>query len=442
MKKKHPQAPFRQQWQQIRCANDLCHSTRCIDQDTLNSEVYKVFEKHPELQCLPVTGKDRIIGLINRESFMTEMAGRFHWEVYSKKRCVKLMQDDPLIIDADMTIPDIASRLLDTGAVNTLADNFIVTRAGQLLGIGYTRNVMAVLLTQEQQATEELRRHHERLTQMVEERTHDLLQAKLAAERANLAKSEFLSNMSHELRTPLHAVLAFSHKGLEKAKEAPRGKLENYFNYITESATRLSKLVHELLDLSALDSGNAQLKPVPADLCALARRVVDEAFLLAEGRAISLVFEAKIETAPIICEPERARQVLRNVIGNAIKFSPPASTVRVLTRWKYSATANEHDLPTGAVVHVIDQGPGIPDDELDGIFEHFTQSTVTRTGAGGKGLGLAISREIMRLHGGSISARNNPEGGACFVIEFPVRQPAAHTAAYPAEGSSPPASGI
>jgi signal transduction histidine kinase len=138
-----------------------------------------------------------------------------------------------------------------------------------------------------------------------------------------------------------------------------------------------------------------------------------------------LILEAAIEKAPIICEPERVCQVLRNVIGNAIKFSPPTSTIRIQTRWKYSATAKESDLPTGAVIHVIDQGPGIPDSELESIFEHFTQSTTTRTGAGGKGLGLAISREIMRLHGGSISARNNPEGGACIVIEFPVREPVA-----------------
>jgi signal transduction histidine kinase len=422
MKKKHLHAHQSPQWQQIRCAADLCHPTRCVDQDTLNGEVYKVFEKHPELQCLPVTDKNRIVGLINRESFMTEMAGRFHWEIYSKKRCVKMMQDDPLIIESDTLIPDIASRLLGTGAVNILLDSFIVTRDGQLLGIGYTSNVMAVLLTQEQQATEELRRHHERLTQMIEERTHDLLQAKLAAERANLAKSDFLANVSHELRTPLHAVLAFSRMGSEKSPEAPREKLAQYFTHIADSARRLSQLVHDLLDLSALDSGNSQLKAVSADLCALTERVIAESLPLAADRGIELRHETKIETALLVCEPERICQVLRNVIGNAIKYSPAGAAVKLQSRWKYAAGSNEHDLPAAAVIHVIDHGPGIPDSELESIFDGFTQSTATRTGAGGKGLGLAISREIMRLHGGAISARNNPEGGACFIIEFPVVQ--------------------
>jgi signal transduction histidine kinase len=422
MPKKTALAGQRRQLDEVHCAADLVHETRCVDEETLNSEVYKIFEKHPELQSLPVLEKRRVVGLINREFFMTQMAGKFHWEIYGKKRCTKLMDASPLVIEATTPITEIASQLLDAGSSDILVDSFVITVDGMLVGIGYTSDVMAVLLMEEQRAVEELRNHQERLTQMVEERTHDLLQAKLAAEHANRAKSEFLANMSHELRTPLHGVLAFSQMGLEKAGDAPREKLTRYFTQISESANRLSKMVHELFDLSELDSGSAQLQPVPADLCELARRVIDELAPQATDREITLHIEDKIGTAMIVCEPERVCKVLRNVIGNAIKFSPQASAVAIQTRWKYSATDGEQSQPKAAVINVIDRGPGIPDNELESIFDHFTQSSTTRTGAGGKGLGLAISREIMRLHGGLICARNNAEGGACIVIEFPVKQ--------------------
>lgn len=404
----------------VRLAADLSHETRCVEEETLNSEVYRIFEKHPKLHSLPVTDKNRVVGLINRDFFMTQMAGRFHWEIYSKKRCSKMMEETPLVIEADTPIPEVAGRLLEAGSPNILVDSFVIARDGQLLGIGYTSDVMAVLLGQEQEAAAELRRHHQRLTAMVEERTHDLLQAKLAAEQAYRAKSDFLANISHELRTPLHAVLAFSRMGLEKAADIPRDKLARYFKHVVDSAYRLSELVQELLDMSALDAGNAQMKSTSVDICQLTEQVIADSSALAANRQITLENEARTESAFVIGDPERLSQVLRNVVGNAIKYSPPASQVRIQSRWKYAANADESSLPSALVVHVVDHGPGIPEGELERIFERFTQSSATHTGAGGKGLGLAISREIMRLHGGSITARNNPEGGACFVIEFPV----------------------
>jgi signal transduction histidine kinase len=422
MAKKHTRTSKQNPLEGVSCAADLSHETRCVDEETLNSEVYKILEKHPELQSLPVVENGRVVGLINREFFMTQMAGKFHWEIYGKKNCTKMMDGAPLVIDAEMPIPAIASQLLESGSPNILVESFIITRDGLLVGTGHTSDVMAVLLMQEQRAAKELRGQQERLTQMVEERTHDLLLAKLAAEHANQAKGEFLANMSHELRTPLHGVLAFSQMGLEKAGDAPREKLARYFTQIAESANRLSQLIQELLDLSELDSGRAELNPVPADLCKLTRGVIHELTPSATDRIVTLALEANIDTAPIICEPERVCQVLRNVIGNAIKHTPPASTVTVQVRWKYSTSDSQYDLPRAVVIHVIDHGPGIPEDELESVFDHFTQSTATRTGAGGKGMGLAISRQIMRLHGGLINARNNPEGGACIIIEFPTKQ--------------------
>ena len=115
---------------------------------------------------------------------------------------------------------------------------------------------------------------------------------------------------------------------------------------------------------------------------------------------------------------ERIHQVLTNIIGNAIKFSPENARVSICLRTQSQEISANLPLHQSFELHIIDQGPGIPDDELDSIFDRFTQSSKTISGSGGTGLGLPISREIMRLHRGSISASNNPARGACFSIKF------------------------
>lgn len=420
MAKKQHLAAGKKPGEQIHCAGDLVHETQCVDGDIPNCDIWKIFDKHPEIQCLPVTHKKQVIGLINRESFMTRMAGRFHWEIYGKKRCTKMMDESPPIIAEDTPVAEIASLLIESGTPNLLGDNFIVTRDGDMLGIGYTSDVMATLLLLERQHAEISRQNQERLHQMVEERTGDLLQAKLAAEQANRAKTEFLANISHELRTPLHGVLAFARLGQGRADSTPPEKLSAYFEKIVECANRLSRLVNDLLDLSSFDAGKMTLNRLKVDLSQLVDRAIADLSALAAERQVHIHCEKPGDEAMADCDPERIAQVLRHVIGNAIKFSPKDATVTIRIRWKYPANATDRKQAAAVLIYIVDCGPGIPERELESIFEHFTQSSTTRTGAGGKGLGLAISREILRLHGGTITARNNPEGGACFIVALPV----------------------
>lgn len=124
-------------------AADLCYPATCIDPDMRNNEVYAIFERDPSEQILPVIENQQIVGLINRERFMGTMAGRFHWEVYSKKRCKKLMEHDPVVIDAQCSIVDVAERLLGGGEKHVLADCFIIARSGVLLGIRHGGSMFA-----------------------------------------------------------------------------------------------------------------------------------------------------------------------------------------------------------------------------------------------------------------------------------------------------------
>ena len=415
--KEQPVAPTN-----IRVAADLCHQTHCISADTQNKEVFAIFDSDASLRSLPVVDGQKIVGLINRDRFMSSMAKPFHWELYSKKRCTKMMDDNPVVVDADLAIHDVANLLLGNGDGDrgSLSDGFVVARGGVLLGTGYTRDVLATLLDHEREASAELRDHHERLSEIVEERTRDLTRAKQVAEHANRAKSEFLTNMSHELRTPLHAVLAFAEFGTQKSAEGPRDKLAQYFARIHESAERLTRLVNDLLDLSKLEADKVELKFSPIDLCQLADRALTEFGALAAQRNIELRIEKNVASAPMICDGPRIVQVLANILGNALKFSIEGSCVRLFLGPIHRESISHEGAPTGYRLQVFDKGPGIPEQELEDIFERFTQSSNTRTGAGGTGLGLPISREIIRLHKGHIRASNNPDGGACFTIELPV----------------------
>ncbi len=407
--------------QNIRVAADLCRPALCITADTKNIDVFAIFESDITIQILPVLDDNKIIGLINKERFMGRMAGRFHWEVYSKKRCTKMMDNNPIVVEADIPIRDVATLLLGARGKNTLSESFIIERSGMILGTGFTSDVLATLLKHEQAVAEELRQHRDHLSEMVEERTRDLLLAKVAAEKANLAKSEFLTNMSHEFRTPLHAMLAFSGFGIQKINAGSREKLGQYFLHIKESAERLTHLVNDLLDLSKLEAGKIALVLVTNNLCELVLQVISEFSALSAQRHIELHHDFDTDLALMKCDTERIHQVLTNIIGNAIKFSPESTRVSICLR-THSQKASNSQSSQRIELRIIDQGPGIPIDELDTIFDRFIQSSKTRSGSGGTGLGLPISREIMRLHRGSISASNNPDRGACFSIKFYAEQ--------------------
>jgi two-component system, OmpR family, sensor kinase len=216
----------------------------------------------------------------------------------------------------------------------------------------------------------------------------------------------FVADASHELRTPLTSVRGLAEYGLQHGEEANREELLRLMDLIAREAGRMGRLVDDLLLLAKFDAGRP-LDRRPVDLASIAAEAVQQARMVAPGRPITL------ETAePVIADadPERLRQIIDNLIGNAIQHTPPGSPVTV-------TVANE---PGSAWLTVADRGPGMTPEQASHVFERFYRTDSARTRAsGGAGLGLAIAASLAAAHGGELTVDTQPGRGAAFHLRLP-----------------------
>ncbi len=243
--------------------------------------------------------------------------------------------------------------------------------------------------------------------------------ARAAAEEANRSKDAFLATLSHELRTPLNAMLGWAQL-LRKGRldeEARRHALDT----IERNAKLQAQLVEDILDVSRIVAGTLRLHLHPVDLRAVTEAAVDTVRPAAAEKGLELFLRSAGVSVPVAGDADRLQQVVCNLVSNAIKFTPRGGRIEV-----------EVKRGLHAIIRVRDNGRGISAAFLPHVFDRFTQADPAITRAhGGLGLGLAIVRHLVELHGGRVRAESAGEGhGATFTVEVPVRSPSADAAQF------------
>jgi signal transduction histidine kinase/DNA-binding response OmpR family regulator len=258
-----------------------------------------------------------------------------------------------------------------------------------------------------------------RLAGELERRRGELTEAHRRTQEADRAKSQFLANMSHELRTPLNSIIGFSEILSERLAGRIEPRFERFLHNVLGSGRHLLGLINDILDLSKIEAGRMELAFERISLGELVRGVESVMHSIASQRRVAIALEIDADLPVVVADGPRVKQILYNLLSNAVKFAPADSTVRV----RALRTPAGRD-PVGApsvTLEVEDSGPGIRSEDQELIFEEFRQvDGQTTRNMGGTGLGLALVKRFVEMHGGRVEVDSEPGRGSLFRVVLPL----------------------
>ncbi|MGZ9098335.1 MAG: response regulator [Brevundimonas sp.] len=382
----------------------LTERAEAVTSQTLGCDVFARFEREPDTLVIPVVDGERPVGLVERNVFLLKIAGAFGHALYANRPVLHVMDAEPAVVEAGVSIDSFCDVLLKSGP-GALMRGFIVTRGGRYHGVGTAVSLLQAVNDMQRRQNAELA---EQARELADTRTQALASAR--------AKSQFLAIMSHELRTPMNGVLAVA----ELLRRQPlNSQAHAHVKTIVDSSETLLRILKDAVDLSRAEAGELELQPEVTPL----RTLMDEVQAMWAPRAsedditLMVSYEGDTELAAVI-DGVRLKQVFNNLIGNALKF---ARNGVVEAGLKAVAVGDRIRLEA----RVRDDGPGVDGDHVDSIFEPFVHGS----GPDGAGLGLAICRQIIDRMDGRIWAENNPGRGATFAFDLNVERTRAAAAA-------------
>ncbi len=271
--------------------------------------------------------------------------------------------------------------------------------------IGYT--VICRDVTQQRALEERLSQYTDNLEHLVAEKTAELQQVNAELRRANHLKTQFMTNMSHELRTPLNAIIGFAEAIRDGVAGPPSDEQREFAEDINQAGRQLLDLINNILDMAKLEAGASDLDLQPCDLAAVADEVFRVTRGLARQRGVELASDIQPRPLQLTADPVKLKQILYNLLANAVKFSKAGDAVRLDARLE----------PETVIVRVTDTGVGIAPEDQVWIFEEFRQAgSDLADRPEGTGLGLALVKRLVELHGGDIVVQSEIGKGTTFTV--------------------------
>ncbi|WP_447910783.1 ATP-binding protein [Brevundimonas bullata] len=365
--------------------------------EAFGAEAFDRFQAEPDTLVIAVVDADRRpVGLIERNAFTLKMAAEFGRALYARRPISALMDPAPLLVEADASA-EVLFQTMDAADLGALLKGFVVVSRGRYVGVGAGLHVMQAGVA-----------IHKRRAEAMSELAQNLVRAEAEARASSRAKSEFLAVMSHEIRTPLNGVLGVA---ALMERELTQGSLRPYVRTILDSGNSLLRLLTDALDMSRAEAGILTLEPAPLDLDAVAADLSALWRPRAEEKNLRLtVTTDTAEARWVVGDEMRLKQLLNNLIGNALKFTQEGAVEVSL-----STRLDDGRVRLDAVVD--DSGPGVSDAAAAAIFEPFNTGEAGRQGAGA-GLGLAICRQIVERMEGRLALERSPHGGARFRFDL------------------------